>query len=413
MTRVGVVVAVVALAVATIAPVGASGAPKVRGFDGTTIKIAGFATKQNFPMSDIGTKARIKRFNDTNEIKGVKIQYTEYVDSSQSDPATALSEMRRLVTETGIFAIVPDLSAVNPGEYMNQQHVPYFGYGFDNTYCSTTPSDKLYGFSYTGCTIPENPKVVGDTYSGLYKYLVQKTGHKHPTAVLVSNDNQSGKSALNRSIVQAKGAGFKVVYAKAEVPEQSTDYSPYVQKWMTANNGKPPDHFQCVATLQCISMWDAVKPTGYKGTFWTGLYSDSLVKALGGTVSWGFFSTSPTPAFNQMMSDIQAVAPSQKLDSWVASAYFSADMFIQALKKAAAKGKSGITPENVQKAAAHMKWQIKGLVGPQTYPQATAAPTPDCLSLVADKDGSSWSTVLPYTCSAKKFPVTQSALKVG
>ena len=111
---------------------------------------------------------------------------------------------------------------------------------------------------------------------------MQQSGNKKPTTVLASADNQPGKDALNRNVNQAKGAGFKVVYAKADLPEHVSDYTPYVQQWMTANNGKPPDHFQCVAVLQCLGMWSAMQAAGYKGTFWTGIYSDALVKALGG-----------------------------------------------------------------------------------------------------------------------------------
>ena len=399
--RVTVVAAVLAL-VGALIPAAASGQGSVRGFDGSTIKVAGSAVKSNFAKSDVGAQARFKRFNDDQEIKGVKIDYVEYADSTQ-DPAVGLSETRRLVTQDQVFAIVPDLSAVNPGDYMNQQHVPYFGYGFDNTYCSQKPTTKLYGFSYTGCTIATNPPYVADAWANLYQYVSKKSGNTKPTTVLVSADNQAGKDALNRNVNQAKGAGFKVVFAKANLPEEVSDYTPYVQQWMTANNGKPPDHFQCVAVTQCLGMWSAMQAAGYKGTFWSGLYSDALVKALAGTVSWGFYNQNPNPALTQFENDVAAVAPGTKAqDNWIASSYFAADMFIQALKTAAKKGTSNITPENVQKAASTMKWQIKGLVGPMTYPAATVIPTPSCTSLVSS-DGTAWSTLLPYKCSSKKI----------
>jgi ABC-type branched-subunit amino acid transport system substrate-binding protein len=412
-SRVAALSAALTLAAAVI-PATASGQGSVRGFDGTTIKIAGIAVKSNFAKSDIGAQARFKRFNDTDELKGVKIDYVEYADTTQ-DPAVGLSEVRRLVTQVGVFAIVPDLSAVNPGDYMNQQHLPYFGYGFDDTYCSPKPSTKLYGFSYTGCTIATNPPYVADAWAGMYQYVSKQSGNKKPTALIVSQDNQAGKNSLNRNVAQAKGAGFKVVYAKATLPEQVSDYTPYVQEWMKANNGKPPDHFQCSAVTQCLGMWDAVKAAGYKGTFWTGLYSDALVKALGGTISWGFYNQQPSAALTQFEKDVAAVAPAgtKAQDNWIATSYFAADMFIQALKTAAKKGTSNITPENVQKAASTMTWQIKGsdgkkLVGPMTYPDATVVPTPSCNSLVGDPDGVAWQTVLPYSCSTKRIKVSSS-----
>ena len=67
-------VLVTALATAGLLALGATGggaAPAVRGFDGTTIKVAGLGIASQFPGVPVGSKARIKRFNDTNEIKGV------------------------------------------------------------------------------------------------------------------------------------------------------------------------------------------------------------------------------------------------------------------------------------------------------------------------------------------------------
>src|SRR5579862_7392911 len=51
-----------------------------RGFDGTTIKVAGLEQVSQFAGAEIGAEARIKRFNDTNEIPGLKIQFVEVAD---------------------------------------------------------------------------------------------------------------------------------------------------------------------------------------------------------------------------------------------------------------------------------------------------------------------------------------------
>src|SRR5690348_14453804 len=60
------------------AATGSSGG--ARGFDGTTIKVAGIGVASQFAGTPTGAMARIKRFNDTNEIPGVKIQYVEFAD---------------------------------------------------------------------------------------------------------------------------------------------------------------------------------------------------------------------------------------------------------------------------------------------------------------------------------------------
>src|SRR3954451_24012349 len=139
-------VVVAALMVSTLAittTTSAGAARAVRGFDGSTVTVAGIGVVAQFGNDPVGAQARIKRFNDTNEIKGVQIKYTEFANDGQ-DNATALNEIRRLVTQTGVFAIVGDTSANNPGDYLKQQHVPYYGWAFDGTYCSPKPDTSLY-----------------------------------------------------------------------------------------------------------------------------------------------------------------------------------------------------------------------------------------------------------------------------
>jgi hypothetical protein len=233
MSRLGVVAMVAAIGAAVLTP-SASGVRSVRGFDGTTLTTAGMGVASSFGDADIGTQARYKRANDTNEVKGVKFKYTEFADDKQ-DPATATSEARRLVTQEQVFAIVPDLSAVNPGPFLNQQHVPYIGWAFDNTYCSQKPASNLYGFGYNGCLVPAAPPVMPDSYASFYKYVTEKNpAKKKPSIVLFSNDNQSGQNSTKFAATSAAGAGFDVVYAKGTVPLTTSDYTPYVQAWLTA-----------------------------------------------------------------------------------------------------------------------------------------------------------------------------------
>ena len=89
--------------------------------------------------------------------------------------------------------------------------------------------------------------------------------------------------------------------------------------------------------------------------------------------------------------------------------YTSADMFIQALKTVAKKGKSNITPANVQKAASTMKWELKGVQGPIQYPKSTVDQFPACFSNYKST-GTTWVTSEPYTCSTKTF---SPSLKTG
>jgi ABC-type branched-subunit amino acid transport system substrate-binding protein len=369
-----------------------------RGFDGTTVTVAGLGLLASFAGADIGTEARFKRANDTNELNGIRLKYVEFADD-QANPATALSEARRLVSQDQVFAIVPALSPVNPGAYLTSQQVPWVGYGIDPTYCSTTPSTSIWGFGYNGCLVSANPPTMPDTYGSLYRYLSAKTGKANPSAVLFSNEGVSN-TALNA--VNAAGAGLNVVYAKGVLPMVVSDYTPYVQQWLHADGGKQPDVLVCLLAIQCVPVWQAVKAAGFTGTYFTTLGDvDALAKTMAGTVTLTFYNTQPNPGLTQMEADLQAFKPgTQPVGYSNVPAYFAADMFIQALKKVG----RDITPETVQAALANQTWQIPGFVGPIDYPAATVGPSPECNEVLVDT-GTAYNVVEPYACSAKTYPV--------
>jgi ABC-type branched-subunit amino acid transport system substrate-binding protein len=404
---------VTALFASTLAvgSIGSAGAAGVRGFDGSTITLASLGIASQFaPGVPNGVQARIKRFNDTNEVKGVKLKWSEFADDKQ-DPSTSLSEARRLVTQTGVFAIVGDVSQSNPGDFFNQQRVPYFGWAFDNTYCSTKPSTSLYGFGYNGCLVPAAPSVMGDNGFLAYKYISQKTGNKAPTLAMFSNDTQSGKNAVKFQQIAYQGAGFNIVATNNQMPiPPVADYTPYAQAMLTANKGKAPDAIVCLLAVDCIQMYGLIKANGYTGTFISSLYSNILVKAMDASAAnvpvVPLDATSNDAGLVTMKKDLDAFSPgaSSKVDTATIAGYASTDMFIQALKTVAKKGKNNITPENVQKAAAKQTWQIQGLAGPTIYPQSTVSPYPVCTALTVS-DSTTWKTVEPFACSKKQFKV--------
>ncbi|MFN8027779.1 MAG: ABC transporter substrate-binding protein [Acidimicrobiia bacterium] len=350
---------------------------------------------------------RIKQFNDNNEIKGIKLSWAGFVDDKQ-DPATALSEARRLVTQEQVFALTADTSQFNPGDYLNQQHVPYFGWAFDATYCSKTPSTKLYGFGFTGCLLNPDPSVLPDAGFQNYQLVSSGSGKKQPTAFLIGNDSESSKISLKNGVVSYTKAGFKVVGTDNTMPLPPVpDYTPYAQKALTADNGNPPDAMICLLSTDCINMYNLIKAQNYKGYFISSLYSGQLTKLMSGSYASIFF-TAPdqnTPAQQQMADAINAVkaGAGDDFSSAQVAGYGSTDMFISALKKVAAKGKSNITPENVQKVASTMTWQIKGLTGPVSYPKSSVVLYPYCLATVGS-DGTAWTQKEAYACSKTQYP---------
>lgn len=377
----------------------------VRGFDGTTIKVAGMGIKARLPGSELGAMARIKRFNDTNEIPGIKIEYTEMVDD-KGDPAISLTESRRLVESVGIFAIVGDVSQSNP-TYLAEQHVPYFGWAFDNTYCSPTgePSTDIWGFGYYGCLVDDNPRVLPNNGGAFYEVVSKSSGKTNPTEAIISTDSDSGKRSVRNFEIADTGAGFKVVLADTSVPQTPvSDWTPYVQKLMTSADGGAPDAIRCGMAVECVPLWQGLQAAGYQGEYLHFLYTDFFVGPLAGTTAAINFAPFDTDnaAVNQLKADVKAVKADGILDTGVTTGYFSTDMLITAVKVAMANG--GISPENVQQAAATMTWGIDGLVGPTAYPASSVKPSPLCTAL-AKSDGTKWTTVHPLTCSDKVFEV--------
>ncbi len=405
-TVMAVVVAVVAVGFATTQ---ASAAVKsqVRGFDGTTIKVASLGSAATVGNSKIGAQARIQRFNDDNEIKGVKLDYLGLSDD-KNDPATALSEARKLVTQDQVFALVGDSSSYNPAQYFTEQKVPFFGWGFETAYCAPKPTTSLWGFGYNGCQVNPQPTVVVDFARQVYEYATKKLGKKHPTVAMVALDTDAGKVTVQQNETAYKASGFDVVSAKGSIPPPPVgDYSPYAAQLMTADNGHPPDVVTCLVGLQCLNIYNLLSPQGFTGIFQHALYTDIFVKAFKDTIvtaSNANFNATGIPSLDQMNADIAKVALDQKMDGTVFSGYASTDMFIQALKKAAKSGKSAITPTNVQKIAAKQTWQLKGLTGPVVFPVATNVQEPYCTSLF-ESDGTTWNTAEPYSCSTKTYPV--------
>jgi ABC-type branched-subunit amino acid transport system substrate-binding protein len=365
-----------------------------------TIVVAGFGTAALFSAAGTGAEAYFKQVNASGALKGIKIKYIGFTDDGAS-PASALSAARQLVTQDHISAIVPDMSQFNPGPYLASQHVPYVGYALDDSYCSSKPTTSLWGFGFNGCLVSTDPPRTPDSLAPLFKYSAAKTATAHPSFLSFSSDTQSGESAADLNSVAARGAGFKVVYSKGVLPATVSDYTPYVDQWMTADNGKPPQVIECLLSTQCINAWQALQAVGYKGIYYDTLGgSSALAKTLAGTVTADFYNSAPNPGLTQMQNAMNAISPNTQLVGYSnVPGYFAASMFVQALEKAGAKD----TPQAIQKALATQTWQIKGLVGPTQYPASTVIPTPTCLELLGDSTGTGFTVLDPYTCSYKSF----------
>jgi ABC-type branched-subunit amino acid transport system substrate-binding protein len=180
-------------------------------------------------------------------------------------------------------------------------------------------------------------------------------------------------------------------------PATVTDYSPYVQALMTSADGGQPDViFLVVAQNNVFGLGRALKQAGYNGIQTNAVsYAPQLTTLADG---WSAFTQFATPeSTSSEMSDIVATLAAGGIDEDqigqpALAGYFSADMFVQILKKV---GKN-LTPENFQKKAAKIKYSIDNVIGPTVYPASFKAGAP-CGQL-ATSDGTAWSVTAPFDC---------------
>jgi ABC-type branched-subunit amino acid transport system substrate-binding protein len=399
---------VAAVVVAMLTPtLGGAATPSVATVSGGKITVAGLGYVQTFGDADTGAAARFQAANQDKEVKGYTFDYKELADD-KNDPNTALSEARRLVTQDGVVAIVPAVSVVTPSDYLTQQQIPWFGVGYDTTYCPDTKTG--FGLSAYGCLIPPDPKRVPGTQWVLLKKQLESKGIQNPTLALLGTDTTSGKKSVQSGASAAEGAGFKVVYAKGAFPGPPAvvgDFSPYSQALLTSNDGQAPDViYTSIAPTSALSLTALLNSSGYTGTYLSPFYSPLLLKPLQGAyvfLQFAGFESNAT-GVKTMMDQIDAYKPGTKPSLALSAGYFSADMFIQAVKNSLKTSKT-LTSASIQKAAAKMTYQVKGTVGPTYYPQSFKTPNKSCATLEYDADGTSFEIVQPFYCTTKTYPV--------
>ncbi len=402
------VTAVVAgLVAALLVPAAGASAPRVATATGGTITIAGMGFAKNFADAGVGAAARFQAANENKEVKGYTFDYKEFADDN-NDPNTALSEARRLVTQEGILALVPAVSVVTPSDFLTQQQIPWFGTGYDVSYC--TDGSKGFGLSAYGCLIPTNPKKISGVNWELLKTQLASKGIAKPTVALLGTDTTSGKQSVQNSASAAEGVGFKVVYAKGAFPGPPAvvgDYTPYAQALLESNDGKAPDViYSSIAPTSALGLTSLINSNGYTGTYLSPFYSPILIQSLKGAYVFVQFAgfEADSPGIKKMNDQIEAFKPGTKPSLTLAAGYFSADMFIKAVQ-ASLKTSKTLTSASVQKAASQMTYQIKDTIGPTVYPASFKLGTQACSTLYYDADGTAFDIVQPFKCTTKTYPV--------
>jgi ABC-type branched-subunit amino acid transport system substrate-binding protein len=383
-----------------------------RGVSAKEIKVGGLGDSELFfdeATMGLGAKARFARANETGEIPGKRqINLVAWGDV-KADTATAVQEERRLIDQEGVFAIVPNSSVFTAAELPNQRHVPVFGFGIAQAYCSSTKAIN-YFFGFDGCVVPPpDTKTAADNVS-LMKSAAEKEGYIESGSTgrfaVIGTDNDTGRRAVALFAAAAQANDLDVVYAKAPSPPPPAvvgDYTPYVNEVLSTN----PDIIMTVGvTSDYIGLAKALQNTDFAGMYVIPAADPRLANIMGlapsyGQTNWATNEAAPTtPPVQQMLDDIEAYEPGTLVSTPVAAGWLAADDFITALKRT---GKN-LTAEKLQKVAASTTYFRKGFIGPTLYPKNFLYSYPACHSIVK-WDGQAYSIVEPYSCSKERYPL--------
>jgi branched-chain amino acid transport system substrate-binding protein len=384
---------------------GDGGGGSARGVTADEVKVAGLSSLSG-PASwsgvDVGAEARIARANEEGGVAGRQIDYVGTRDDA-GNPAQNLSLARKLVLNEKVFAILPATSvALQPTttNFLEQQQVPFFGWGFTPGFCGT----KM-GFGFNGCLVGDervNMSLAGPAVDGLEL-------EEGSSVAVQSWDTSSGKSGGSQMQKGLETLGMEVPYMKTNLPATpTTDFTPYVQALLRSNGGQPPDAIIINAGgVNDTGLTGALRAAGYQEPIIT--YTSYLPDLLKGNAafrkandgSYVITQWLPAefggPAIEQIQKDLDLIGSDSAITSNVSMGYWSADVFIQALE---AVGED-LSPERFNEVVnggdfRYEPDQDPPGVGPLEFPGNHDYASP-CAAMVQAK-GTEFEPVLDLTC---------------
>jgi ABC-type branched-subunit amino acid transport system substrate-binding protein len=370
-------------------------APAATGEHGITdnsVKVGGLGWALAYGGADVGARARFARANAEGGVNGRMINYIGMRDDN-GDPNADQQAAQQLVNSDQVFAVVPVVTPVfAAGSDLAAAKTPFVGWALSSSFCA-----NAYGFGLTGCTTPAAGTVTSNAWGLLLAKALGSAVGKN-VAVLTEN-TPSGQYALTTATASLQSAGFTVPFGQSALPVPAVgDYSALAGKIMAGAAGKPPDVVLAIGGYDNIALLrQALAGANYQGAFTDSIeYDPQLVSAANGVLV--MLPTAPAgsakdvPAIQQLVTDVQKVAPNQPIDSSVIAGYLSADMFLKMLAQVPVNP----TQSRFQKAANRYIYDVPDVVGPTRFPKAHTQPTP-CGSMV-QSDGTAFAVKVPYTC---------------
>ena len=336
----------------------------------STISVGGVVDPA-YAGAAVGAQARIARANARGGVVGRQVVYV----GTSSDAKTAISGV------VPISAVVPAASPTLDTATLATSKVPFFGPADQAAWTGNTS-----GFGFAGAQVPKFSRLTspawGVTMSALLGGATGKT-------IAVAAPPATDTGELARASLQAAGFSVSAVISVSPSPELSAIASALAQQG--------PDGvvlFTDAATTGALA--SALAAQSYTGTVATTqefYRPENPAIASGLTVLLPYAPPEQATAANKvMLADVEKFAPGTKVTAAVIAGYWSADEFVVALTKA---GK-GASAAKLAKTLRSFTYEVKGTVGPTTFPAAHGQPSP-CGALV-QSDGTAYFPAVTYRC---------------
>ena len=386
---------------------GARATGLTRGVSATQVKVGCYLWVTAFAGADAGMQARFQRANAKHELPGKRtVNFTGCSDDGGS-PQSNLQIVQRQVQSDQVFAILGISTGIVPSstDFLNNNQVPFFGWGTLAGFCGTR-----WGFGWNGCLVSDDKDLKHPTLQANLGEAPIKASGLSPSqvrAAFQSEDTDAGHLGNNDYTKIFQHAGAQVVYAQANLPTQTSDYTPYVRAVLSAN----PNIVLVSTVFNNVGGLSAgLSAAGYKGLsvnfvgYLPGIIDKSaqLAAALNGTIinNQTVPAEQKTPYIKQMQKDLQAAGKgSTSVNLNVSIGYAEADDLIAMLKAAGKK----LTTKTFDQAVNNPKKPFiydtfsKGGPGALEYPAHHQVPA-DCSAMVKYTNPGGYTVQVPFTC---------------
>ena len=390
--RVGAV-GVVLTATALIVPSAgvASAARSTTATQGVTrhaIVVGGILGDSTSKGAEIGAQARFARANALGGVGGRRIVFRGA--TAVDDPGGGY-EARVTELSGEVFAFVPALGDAVDAPSLARGQIPFFGVA-DPTWVG-----NRFGFSFVGVGDAAGAPTVSPTW-GLQLRALLGTARAKRVAIAV-DDDAAGTTRADAARRALRQAGFAAA-APLRVSTASTpspDLAAIASKLVA---GDPVGVLVLTSPGVTAGIVGALVGVGYIGTIGVGeaLYSPTTPETASGlTVLVPYAPVEAhTSATRRMVVDVDAFAPDTAVTPAIAAGYWSADLFLAALRKVGRR----LTVDRFLSVAngGRFRYEVAGTIGRSTWPAMHSQVVP-CGALL-QSDATRYLVVGPFRCGA-------------